>query len=36
MNLDPDELAGSIREQIGPWNELGRALCGRFLDLAAR
>lgn len=35
IGLDPDELMGSIREQIKPWNELGRALCGRFLDLAA-
>ena len=36
IGLDPDELARSIRAQIKPWNGLGRALCGRFLDLAVR
>ena len=36
IGLDPDELMGSIREQIKPWNEVGRALCGRFLDVASR
>jgi hypothetical protein len=28
-------LGAQTRELIGPWNELGRALCTRFLDLAA-
>jgi GMP synthase (glutamine-hydrolysing) len=36
MQLDPDELMDSIREQIGPWNDLGRAMCGRFLEVAKR
>ena len=36
IGLDPDELMGSIREQIKAWNEIGRALCGRFLDVAKR
>ena len=36
IGLDPDELMGAIRERIKSWNELGRALCGRFLDLAGR
>jgi GMP synthase (glutamine-hydrolysing) len=35
IGLDPDELMGSIREQIAPWNKIGRELCGRFLDVAA-
>jgi GMP synthase (glutamine-hydrolysing) len=35
IGLDPDAMIASIRERIGPWNELGRALCGRFLDVAA-
>lgn len=32
IGLDPDALARSIGERIAAWNELGRALCGRFLD----
>jgi GMP synthase-like glutamine amidotransferase len=36
IGLDPDELMGSIREQIKGWNDVGRALCGRFLDVAKR
>ena len=36
IGLDPDALMGSIRVQIKRWNEVGRALCGRFLDLAGR
>lgn len=35
IGLDPEALARSIHERIGAWNEVGRALCGRFLDLAA-
>jgi GMP synthase (glutamine-hydrolysing) len=34
IGVDPDALAASIRGRIAPWNDLGRALCGRFLDLA--
>ena len=34
IGLDPDALARSIEERIEAWNETGRALCGRFLDLA--
>lgn len=36
IGLDPDELMGSIRRQIGDWNELGQALCTRFLEIAKR
>jgi GMP synthase (glutamine-hydrolysing) len=36
IGLDPDEMIASIREQIKAWNEVGRALCGRFLNLANR
>lgn len=35
MGLDPDALSAAIRERIGAWNQLGRELCGRFLDVAA-
>jgi GMP synthase (glutamine-hydrolysing) len=35
IGLDPDALIATIRERIGPWNRLGRELCGRFLDVAA-
>jgi GMP synthase (glutamine-hydrolysing) len=35
IGLDPEAMIGTIRERIGPWNRLGRELCGRFLDLAA-
>lgn len=35
MGLDPGALAADIRERIGAWNELGRALCGRFVDAAS-
>ena len=35
IGLDPDALRGRDRETIGDWNELGRELCGRFLDVAA-
>jgi GMP synthase-like glutamine amidotransferase len=33
--VDPDELLSRTRARIGEWHQLGRALCGRFLDLAA-
>jgi GMP synthase-like glutamine amidotransferase len=32
---DFDELRERTRVAMGPWNELGRGLCGRFLDVAA-
>ncbi len=35
IGLDPEALAAETRERIGAWNEVGRALCARFLDLAA-
>jgi GMP synthase (glutamine-hydrolysing) len=35
IGLDPDEMMGAIREQMNPWNRVGRALCGRFLEVAA-
>lgn len=31
---DPDRLRAETREQIGPWNELGRRLCRSFLAAA--
>jgi GMP synthase-like glutamine amidotransferase len=30
--LDPEALRRRTRESIAEWNELGRSLCGRFLD----
>lgn len=33
--VEPDALAAETREKIGAWNEVGRALCARFLELAA-
>jgi GMP synthase-like glutamine amidotransferase len=35
IGLDPNALTAAIRERIGPWNQLGRDLCGRFLRLAS-
>ena len=35
IGLDPDRLRAQTEPAIGEWNELGRALCGRFLDAAA-
>ena len=32
IGLDPDALRRQTAERIAHWNELGRALCGRFLD----
>jgi GMP synthase (glutamine-hydrolysing) len=34
IGLDPDALRKDTRAAIASWNELGRALCGRFLDAA--
>jgi GMP synthase (glutamine-hydrolysing) len=32
IGLDPEALRERTRKSIGSWNELGRELCGRFLD----
>jgi GMP synthase (glutamine-hydrolysing) len=32
IGLDPDAFRRQTRNLIGPWNEVGRALCGRFVD----
>lgn len=32
----PEAMGAAMRERISGWNELGRALCGRFLDEAER
>jgi GMP synthase (glutamine-hydrolysing) len=34
IGLDPGELRRRTREAIGAWNEMGRAICGRFIDAA--
>jgi GMP synthase (glutamine-hydrolysing) len=36
IGFDEATLLGKTEEQIGAWNELGRALCGGFLELAER
>ena len=35
IGLDPEALRAETRGQIDAWNELGRGLCGRFLETAA-
>jgi GMP synthase-like glutamine amidotransferase len=35
LGVDPGALAAETREKIAAWNEIGRALCTRFLELAA-
>jgi GMP synthase (glutamine-hydrolysing) len=35
IGLDPDALRTETRERIDAWNQLGRDLCGRFLDEVA-
>jgi GMP synthase-like glutamine amidotransferase len=35
IGIAPEALAAETRERIVAWNQLGRALCARFLDLAA-
>jgi GMP synthase-like glutamine amidotransferase len=35
MGVDPDALGAETSAKIGAWNELGRSLCTRFLELAA-
>jgi GMP synthase-like glutamine amidotransferase len=32
VGLDADALRAQTRERIEAWNQLGRELCGRFLD----
>jgi GMP synthase-like glutamine amidotransferase len=36
LPADPERLRAETREQIGPWNELGRRLCRSFLAAAER
>jgi len=36
IGIDPDALSAEILGRIGAWNQLGRELCGRFLDEAER
>ncbi len=36
LDLDREALAAETEERIGEWNELGRAFCGGFLELAER
>jgi GMP synthase (glutamine-hydrolysing) len=33
---DRDELLAECESQIGKWNELGRGLCGAFVEVAER
>jgi len=35
MGLQPEAMLADSAPAIGAWNDLGRALCGRFLDAAA-
>jgi GMP synthase (glutamine-hydrolysing) len=35
IGLDPEELREETGPRIDEWNDLGRALCGRFLDAIA-
>jgi hypothetical protein len=32
LGIDPDALRAETEEKIADWNQLGRELCGRFLD----
>ena len=36
IGVDPQALGECTRASIGPWNEIGRALCARFLDAVLR
>jgi GMP synthase-like glutamine amidotransferase len=36
LDLDRDALAAETEAKIGEWNELGRALCGAFVEIAER
>ena len=35
IGLDPDQLREETRAKIGSWNQVGRELCGRWLDTVA-
>ena len=35
-HVDPEQLAAQNEREIGRWNEIGRTLCGRFIEAAAR
>jgi ABC-type antimicrobial peptide transport system permease subunit len=34
IDLDPDALRAETRQRIAGWNDLGRGVCSRFLDVA--
>ncbi len=36
LDLDRETLEAQTLERIDAWNELGRSICGRFLELAGR
>jgi len=36
IGLDPEELRRRSQGAIASWNDLGRGLCGRFIDAATR
>jgi GMP synthase (glutamine-hydrolysing) len=36
IDLDPDALRAETRQRITGWNDLGRGVCSRFLDVANR
>jgi GMP synthase (glutamine-hydrolysing) len=36
IGVDPEALRAETNSRIEAWNELGRELCGRFLDAAAK
>jgi GMP synthase-like glutamine amidotransferase len=35
IGIDPEALRAETRDKIGGWNQLGRELCGRFIDQVA-
>jgi GMP synthase-like glutamine amidotransferase len=35
LGLEPDQLRARTQQSIDAWNELGRGLCDRFLEVAA-
>jgi hypothetical protein len=35
VGLDPESLRAETEKRIDAWNELGRGLCARFLEVAA-
>ena len=34
--VDPDALRAETAEKIAAWNDLGRGLCSRFVEVAER